>query len=193
MGLMEHVYSVMIVSAADKLNSSVLSLLPASRYQPVRVVSSLSAAKRAWSERSFDYIIINSPLPDDTGLTFAEDTAASPGTVVLMLLRSEVYEEVREEAVSRGVFTMAKPVSRSGMSLALDWMESARERLRLTEKKTLSFEEKMEEIRLVNRAKWILISELKMDEPQAHRYIEKQAMDRCVTKREIAEEIIATY
>ena len=70
---------------------------------------------------------------------------------------------------------------------------SARERLRLSEKKVLSFEEKMEEIRLVNRAKWLLISELKMAEPDAHRYIEKQAMDRCVQRRTIAEEIIKTY
>ena len=54
-------------------------------------------------------------------------------------------------------------------------------------------EEKMAEIRLVNKAKWILISELSMSEPEAHRYIEKQAMDRCVSKRTIAEEIIKTY
>ena len=43
------------------------------------------------------------------------------------------------------------------------------------------------------RAKWLLVSELKMTEPNAHHYIEKQAMDRCVSKREIAEEIIKTY
>ena len=51
----------------------------------------------------------------------------------------------------------------------------------------------MAEIRLVNKAKWILISELKMSEPDAHRYIEKQAMDRHITKQTIAEEIIKTY
>ena len=72
-------------------------------------------------------------------------------------------------------------------------MSSARERLRKSEKKALSIEEKMEEIRLVNRAKCLLIDELKMSEPDAHRYIEKQAMDRCVSKREVAEEIIKTY
>ena len=54
------------------------------------------------------------------------------------------------------------------------------------ETKNLSVEEKMEEIRLVNRAKWILIEQLKMNEPDAHRHIEKQAMDRCVSKKEIA-------
>ena len=51
----------------------------------------------------------------------------------------------------------------------------------------------MEEIRLVNRAKWRLIEVLKMTEAQAHRYIEKQAMDRCVNRRTIASEILAAY
>lgn len=51
----------------------------------------------------------------------------------------------------------------------------------------------MKEIRLINRAKWILIEQLKMTESDAHRYIEKQAMDRCVTRTEIAETIIRTY
>ena len=32
-----------------------------------------------------------------------------------------------------------------------------------------------------------------MTEAQAHRYIEKQAMDRCTTRREIALGIIKTY
>ena len=70
---------------------------------------------------------------------------------------------------------------------------SAREKIRKTEIRTLSFEEKMNEIRLVNRAKWLLISHLQMTEPDAHRYIEKQAMDRCISKKTVAEEIIRTY
>ena len=60
------------------------------------------------------------------------------------------------------------------------------------EQKTATLEEKMEEIRLVNRAKWILIDQLKMTENEAHKFIERQAMDRCVTRRTIAENL-ATY
>ncbi|MBS7337493.1 MAG: ANTAR domain-containing protein [Thermoguttaceae bacterium] len=47
-------------------------------------------------------------------------------------------------------------------------------------------------MRIVNHAKLLLIEQLKMTEAEAHRYIEKQAMDRCVTRRVIAEGIIAT-
>ena len=52
---------------------------------------------------------------------------------------------------------------------------------------------KISEIRLIDRAKCILIQYLNMSEPQAHRYIEKQAMDLRVTKKEIAENILKTY
>ena len=57
----------------------------------------------------------------------------------------------------------------------------------------MTVEEKIDEIRLVNRAKWLLIECLSMTEADAHRYIEKQAMDLRLSKREVAENIIKTY
>ena len=193
MSLEERVYSVLVVSASEKSNTALSDLLPESHYQPVRIVASVSEAKLVWSERGFDFVIVNSPLPDDPGTRFAVDVCDSGGAAVLILSRSELCDGVRERVTAHGIFTLPKPVSRPILSLALDWMAAVRERMRKMEKKAVSFEEKMEEIRAVNRAKWLLISELKMDEPQAHRYIEKQAMDRCVPKHEVAEEIIRTY
>lgn len=76
---------------------------------------------------------------------------------------------------------------------ALSWMSSARERLRKLEAKTASVEERMEEIRIINRAKCLLISALTMTEQEAHRYIEKNAMDNCISKKEAAENIIKLY
>ena len=48
----------------------------------------------------------------------------------------------------------------------------------------------VEEIRLVNRAKLILIKMRGMSEGEAHRFIVRSAMDRCVKKRAVAREII---
>lgn len=193
MSLKERVYSVLVVSAAEKLNTLLAELLPETHYDPVRTVSSISAAKRAWSERRYDFVIINTPLPDDPGTRFAMDAGSTAGTAVLLLVRSEIYTDIRDKVTDAGVFTLSRPCSRATLSLSLDWMATMRERLRGMEVKSLSVEEKMEEIRAVNRAKWLLITELQMEEPQAHRYIEKQAMDRSISKRKVAEEIIKTY
>ncbi len=186
----EYRYSTLIVSSSKQMNGALLDLMQESRCAPVTVVADVAAARRACAEFGYDFVLINSPLPDDPGLRFAVDLSSSEGTVVLFFARAEIYPETEEKLGRLGVFTMSKPTSKTAMTAALSWMRSARERLRRSEKKTLTLEEKMEEIRLVNRAKWLLIGERGMDEAAAHRYIEKQAMDRCVTRREIARELL---
>ena len=193
MSLKERVYSVLLVSASANLNENLLGLFTPSKYSPVQTVGNVSAAKRALAERDFDFVIVNSPLPDGDGMRFSIDAGTEKNTVALLLVRGEQYPEFFDRCAEFGVFLLSKPLAKSSVLLALDWLASARERLRQTERKVLSVEEKMDEIRLVNRAKWLLISQLKMTESDAHRYIEKQAMDRCVPRRRIAEEIIGLY
>lgn len=193
LSLRERIYSVLVVSASQKFNQALPDFFPVSTFSPVNIVSDISSAKRAVTERDFDFLIINSPLPDDTGVRFAIDSVTSGNTVVLFLAREEQYSEAYDRLAEHGVFLMQKPVTRPIFQAVSGWLISARERIRKTEVKTLSIEEKMNEIRLVNRAKWLLISEVKMTEPDAHRFIEKQAMDRCIPKKRVAEEIIKTY
>ena len=193
MSLKEQVYSVLIVSAAERFSDALSALLPPSRYQPVCKAADISSAKRAVSEQEFDFVIINSPLPDNPGIRFAIDISNEGESVILLMVRAELYDEIYDKTAEYGIFTISKPTSKAMMGIALNWMSSARERLRKNRKRTLTLEEKMAEIRIINRAKWLLISELKMQEPEAHRYIEKQAMDRCISKKSVAEEIIKTY
>ena len=183
-------YSILIVSASASFCQTATSLLSESRYAPIRFASDISAAKRAVSERSFDFVVINAPLPDDAGIRFAMDVGGVASTAVLLLLPSDLYSETADRLIDRGIFLLSKPISKQSFLTALGWLASAREKLRSLEKKSLSFDEKMEEIRTVNRAKWILISEQGMTETEAHRLIEKQAMNRCVTRLVVAQEII---
>lgn len=186
-------YSVLVVSGQQKFIDALTPLLPPSEYYPVCFSGNVAAARRELLTRSFDLVIINAPLSDETGTRFAIDTSSRMDTVVLLLLRAENFEDVNERVTPHGVFTLQIPAPASSIRQGLKWMITARERLRKMETKNLSVEEKMEEIRLVNRAKWILIEQLKMKESEAHRHIEKQAMDRCTSKKEIALGIIRTY
>lgn len=193
MDFKERAYSILIVSAAEKFNTSLLELFPDFKYYPVRFEESISAAKRALLEREFDFVAINSPLPDNDGIRFSIDVCTGKSSVVLLFVRNELYDSIFEKVSPHGVYTLPKPTAKQTVNQALDWMASTRERLRKLEKKTVSLEDRIQEIRIVNRAKWILIEQLKMTEADAHRYIEKQAMNRCVSKKEIAESIVNTY
>ena len=193
MSLREHVYSVLIVSASDSFTENVMQFLPEATYRPVKLAKSVSEAQRIISERQYDLILINTPLPDDFGAKFAIDISDRSPSVVLLFVRSDNYHDVYDKVSDFGVFTVRKPLPSQNVTQALDFIKATRERLRKMEKKTVSLEEKMMEIKIVNRAKWTLINSLNMSEDDAHRYIEKQAMDRCVSKRVIAEEIIRSY
>lgn len=189
----ERAYSTLVVSASEKFNEYIKPLLAAARCETVAFAASVADAKRQALEKPFDFVLINAPLPDEPGTKFAIDVSAGKSTVCLLFVKAEIFPDVREKVVLHGVFTLSKPTSSATVAHSLDFMTAARERLRALERKSVSIEEKMEEIRLVNRAKWLLIDNLKMTEPDAHRYIEKQAMDTCMTRREVAESIIRTY
>lgn len=193
MELKEQVYSLLLVSSAEKFTNSLLDLLPENLYFPVKTVTDMGSAKRELLERSFDLVIINSPLPDDFGTRLAVSICQSSSTGVLLFVKAEHYPDVNAEVMPFGVLTLSKPTSAQMILQTLVLLCGTRERLKFMEKKAASLEDKMEEIRLVNRAKWLLISELKMSENDAHKYIEKQAMDRCITRRAMAESIIRTY
>ena len=193
MELREQVYSLLIVSAAEKFNRSLSELLPENIYFPVKTVADVGSAKRELLERGYDLVIINTPLPDDFGTRLAVDICQGSSTGGLLFVKAEHYPDVNAKVMPYGVLTLSKPTSAQMILQTLVLLCGTRERLKFMEKKAATLEDKMEEIRIVNRAKWLLISELKMSEEDAHRYIEKQAMDRCITRRAMAESIIRTY
>ena len=189
----ERTYSVLIVSSSDSFTNSIMPLLPMTDYWPVTTVRSVGEARRRNVDSEFDIVLINAPLPDDFGMRLAIDICSNSGAGVLLLVKNDLFNDIYSKVVGYGVMTLSKPTNLQMVAQNLRILCATRERMRQMEAKQATVEEKIEEIRLVNRAKWLLIECLSMTEPEAHRYIEKQSMDESISKREVAESIIKTY
>lgn len=189
----EHTYKILLVSSSKKFISSVLPLLPDEGCGSPQTVSNGSDARRALLENSYDIVLINTPLPDEFGTKLAMDIVSDSNVGVLLFVRAEYFPETNARVAPLGILCISKPTSLGVVSQSIAILEATRERLRRMEQKAATLEEKMEEIRFINRAKWVLIEKKKMTEPEAHRFIEKTAMDTCKPKREIAESILQTY
>lgn len=190
----KHTYGVLIVSSGEKFNNSISDLLSRDIYSPVTFSNGIMQAKQEALKKYYDLIIINvSDAELETAVKFATDTVADSNTVVMMLLNADSYSRMSTRMINNGVLPLKKPTSTQAIIQSLDYMRSFNERLKGLRRRAVTVEEKMEEIRLVNRAKWLLIENLQMTEPEAHRYIEKQAMDRCITRKEMAENILSAY
>jgi len=182
--------SVLIVSYTEKSISFFNDLLAHDTYKEIIAAQSCDAAKRLILERDFDLCIVNSPLADEFGTEFASQIASSSVCQVIFLVKNELYDEICSKLEDDGVFVVAKPVNRQTLWNALKMANAAYGRLTRLARENQLLIKKLEDTRVIDRAKCMLIQHFKMTESEAHRYIEKQAMDTRVTRRQIADMII---
>lgn len=192
MAFEQRCYRALIVSRSEKFIKEIGSLLGVEQFES-DAAPGASAARRMLLERSYDFVIINAPLGDEFGSRLSMDVSTSAGTIAVLFAMSDVYDEIVHKTAPHGVFIVRKPASASVVSQSLSLLISARERLRAVENKAGKAESKLEEIRVVNKAKWFLIDNESMSENDAHKYIEKAAMDAGVTKKQAAQMIIEKY
>lgn len=185
-------HRVLIVSDSDKVFNSFAEILPQKEFNPILRATSAGEAKRMLVSSPVDILIINAPLPDEFGTDLALYSSDS-SMGILIVVKNEIFDQVAYKIEDEGILTIAKPNSRQAFYGAVKLLAATHLRLTRFEKKINTLQDKMNDIRIVNRAKWLLIEHMKMTENDAHYYIEKQSMDTRLSRREVAENIIRTY
>ncbi len=186
--------NIMIVSSTEKGAVLLDKLLKEqSAGLAAEICRSASEARRVLQENDPELLVINTPLKDEFGhelaLTASEKTSAG----IILTVQAELAEDIEARVEDSGVIVVPKPISRSLFHHAVKVALSIRKRILGLKRENVQLQKKIDEIRLVDRAKCCLIQSLNMSEPQAHRYIEKRAMDERVSRMEIAESILKTY
>ena len=171
MAVRRSAYRMMVISKSAKIADYLKDALPADKCRDMVCVTNVGEAKRALVSTWFDIVIMG----------------------VILLVKNDMYEEVSYRVEDYGIMTVPKQTTRQMLYLAVKMMAAVQVKIKSMAEETTKLKGKLQELKLVDRAKWILIDQLKMSETQAHKYIEKQAMDRCVKREEIAENIIRTY
>lgn len=185
--------SVLIVSSTDKGKDFLSEFLRAHEFSEITTVKNGGEARRLLNQKDFELVVINAPLSDESGEELSLMVTDISMAGVLLIVKSEIADDVSAKVENYGVFVLSKPLNRSMFYQALQLMAAARRRILGLQHENVQLQKKIEAIRLVDRAKCALIQYLNLTEPQAHRYIEKQAMDRRISKREVAEGILNTY
>lgn len=191
MTLERDIHPILIVSGSDKVYDHLAGILPKDEFMVSRA-SSAGEARRCLIESSFDIMFINSPLPDDFGVELAFDYSELPMGIIIMV-KEDIYNRVSYDVENEGIITLQKPNSRQAIYSTVKLMAAVSAKLKRLDKKNQTLQEKMADIRIINHAKWLLIENKDMTEEEAHKYIEKKAMDSRRSKRETAQEVIDTF
>ncbi len=182
-------HSVLLVSRDNKIISQISAFLVPPLFE-LTTTSDFNEARRLATERSFNIIIADSGDGYDTD--FAINVADSYSTI-LLLVPNEHFDEISYRVEGYGILSITKPFEPFYFYNMVKIAIAVQYKVQVLSSQTTKLKVKMEEIKQVNRAKMLLMSNMNMSEQEAHRYIEKEAMDRGMKKTAISEEIIKTY
>ena len=182
-------HSVLLVSRDSKIISQVSAFLVPPLFE-LTTTSDFNEARRLATERTFNIIIADSGDGYDTD--FAINVADSYSTI-LLLVPNEHFDEISYRVEGYGILTITKPFEPFYFYNMIKIAIAVQYKVQVLSSQTTKLKVKMEEIKQVNRAKMLLMQNMNMSEQEAHRYIEKEAMDRGMKKTAISEEIIKTY
>lgn len=185
--------SVLIISRNPEMRHQIRSLLDRSIFGGSANADNAEEARRLLLHNSYDIVIIDSPMPNVVCHELALDITEKGTGSVLLLVESGVYDEIRYRVEAQGIITVPKPCSADMISMAINISVAYHNRVLAIEEENKKLRFKNEEIRLCNRAKWVLHENLGMDEPTAHRYIEKNAMNNRITRYAVAKQILKEY
>ena len=185
--------TVLIVSSSEKGREFLTELLIGCGFERSSYAANGGEARRILLEQPFDLVVINAPLQDEFGHELALSLTQSTDSGILMLVKAELADAVSAKVEDYGVFVIPRPVGLQLFFQTVKLIHASRKRVLGLQKENGRLQQKIEEMRLVDRAKCTLVQYLGLTEPQAHRYLEKQAMDMRMTRREVAEEILRTY
>lgn len=156
--------------------------------------SSCNSARRILSNGSEPaLIIINTPLPDEFGQEFAEMAAENTAAAIILICSGDISDDVADRVSDHGIYVLPRPLNRELFLRTVRLVTSSRSRMIGMKKENSEILTRIGEMRLINRAKAILMKYLKFTEPQAHSYITRQSMNNRQTRRETAEKILSQY
>lgn len=190
--MLERIFSVLLVSSSEKFSASIKNALANEPYE-IKTIDTIQKAKRLVVEKDFDILIINSPLVDDFGLDFAIDEATKDIESILLFVNAELETEIYYKTYQYGILTLSKPSTIGVLMQSLRLLTSSIIKKERLYTKQSDLKTRLEEIKLINNAKLLLIEHKRISEDEAHRFLEKRAMDLRKSKIDIAKEIIDEY
>ncbi|MBQ9067034.1 MAG: ANTAR domain-containing protein [Clostridia bacterium] len=163
------------------------------RTPEIQCASSSVEATALVRAEPFDLIIVNVPLENGLGDKAVRTLSALTWASLILLVPREIRERMEEKVRELGVLVLEKPLHKEEFRNAVELALLFSRRNRTLYEENARLRERIRELKIVDRAKVLLVEYLKLSEDQAHRYIEQQSMELRKSRAEVAQGIINTY
>lgn len=179
---------ILIGAGTEKACETFREMLDSNVYE-ITTATTVSAI-RALDIRMFSVLFFSLPLADENGIKLIDELASDSSPPVCVLVRPDIPDNALEHLVKDNCYILKRPVSRSNITLAAELLSSFYGRSADMRARISELERKNNEMKLMSRAKLLLIEKRGMTENEAHRHILRRAMDLQMSIDEVCRGII---
>lgn len=176
--------NVLLGISSEVLRRNIKDILTCSGCRILAETTSVPDLLRKVRTISFDLVIMDLKLSGGNVLEAARIVEEDDLSVVLLLVSDLDSQEVRN------FHYLLLPVARRSVVAAVDAVMLYKNRVQSLRKDLHRLREAMNNRKLIEKAKGILMRSLHLDEQDAYRLIQKQSMDRGVPMKDIAAAVI---
>ena len=189
MKLTDRIGVILVIAAKPRIQSSVRSALTA-KYGRVLTAETVQEARRAVEREKIALMVIFSPLKDEEEIPRLFDMAERRGIAAGYIVGREIYGETAYRLEGRNVFVVAYPLQMDQVLQLVSFLHQVQRRFWLVLSEQERLQRQVQDIQIACRVKCLLVEKREMTEEEAHHFIEQEAMNTGLSKREAALKIL---
>ena len=189
MKLTDRIGAILVIAAKPRIQSSVRSALTA-KYGRVLTAETVQEARRAVEREKIALMVIFSPLKDEEEIPRLFDMADRRGIAAGYIVGREIYGEAAYRLEGRNVFVVAYPLQMDQVLQIVSFLYQVQKRFWLVLSEQERLQRQVQDLQIVCRVKCLLVEKREMTEEEAHHFIEQEAMNSGLSKREAALKIL---
>ena len=182
-----------VVVAEDEalIRLDLVEMLREEGYDVVGEAGDGEQAVRLTRELSPDLVVLDVKMPVLDGLSAAEQIGKA-GLAPCVILTAFSQPDLVARAGEAGALAyVVKPFTRADLVPAIEIAVSRYAQIRALGDEVADLGERLETRKHVDRAKGVLMANLGLSEPEAFRWIQKAAMDRRLSMREVSDAVLS--
>jgi response regulator NasT len=183
-----------VIADADAENHQKLKeILTHAGYMVAGIVEDGRSALKVIFQTEPDVVIMDARLPGSEGLEIARIIEEHRAAPVILLTEAHEQEFMEEAATTRIFGYLVKPVDDKQLFMAIEIAVASFKKITKLEEENKKLKKTLEERKLVERAKGLLMEIKSMSERDAYKYMQRKSMDSCLPIARVARHIINSF
>jgi len=181
-------YRILVAEDETLIRMDLVEMLGEAGYEVVAEASNGEEAVKLATEVNPDLAILDVKMPILDGISAAEQIISiAPVLILTAFSQKDLVERARDAGAMAYV---VKPFTINDLVPAIEISISRHRQMKSLELEVADLHDRLETRKIIDRAKGILMKALNLSEPEAFSWIQRAAMDRRITMKEVAEAVI---